>query len=283
MKRYIYIVIALLFLAPSLATAESVNLSNLTADGVAIYGWHNGIPTLLYGEKEKNLFPIASITKLITAKAVETLYTPASRFTISQDALTATSEDNGGIVPGMVFSRDDMLKALLVSSNNALGKQFAQAAAPNVFINTMNSFLHTHKYTATNFINPTGLDPDDKKVLPNRLTAKSLSYLISDIYRTDPLLTEILKQKNTTITDLRSGIVLPVDTTNKINRDPLYSTGIILSKTGVTARAGQAIVFITSGENKFDYITVVLLHSKDRYTDGIMVLNWLQQVLHFQL
>ncbi|MEO5646096.1 MAG: hypothetical protein ABIO57_03460 [Candidatus Paceibacterota bacterium] len=282
--KYRLILIVLFLLMPSYTIAQSVNvnLASLTAKGIAIYGWHNGVPTVLYGEKENTLFPIASITKLASARAVELLYPQNSTLTISEAALLHTQEDNGGILPGMVFSRDDLLRSMLISSNNGVANQFALSAAPGQFLATMNIFLHAGGYTTKNFINPSGLDPTSKIQLPNRLTPKNLSYLLSDIYRTDPLLTEILKEKSAVITDQKSGTKLDVKTTNKINRDPLYSSAIILSKTGVTDLAGQDLVFIASGEGKFDYITVVFLHSKSRYDDGRIILDWLQQVLHFQ-
>jgi D-alanyl-D-alanine carboxypeptidase len=285
-------VIMLFLIVPSFAHAQvgSANLSQLSAQGIAVYGWKNGMPTVLYGEKENYLFPVASITKLVTARAVELLYPENTNFTISADAMKNTQEDNGGILPGMVLSRDDMLRAMLVSSNNGVSNQFLMSSAPGVFLAKMNDYLHAGDYTQTNFVNPSGLDPVNPKtkkkgvikIVPNRLTPQNLSRMLSDIYRTDPLMTNILEMKTGIITDQKSGTQITLKTTNKINKDPLYTSSIILSKTGVTDLSGQSLAFITSGGSRFDYVTVVFLHSKDRYTDGKLILDWLQQVLHFQ-
>jgi D-alanyl-D-alanine endopeptidase (penicillin-binding protein 7) len=279
MKK-LFFILTISFLIPSIASAQSVDLAQLTAQGVAIYGWKNGTATVLYSQKQNYLFPVASITKLVTAKAVEMLYPETSTFTITQDAMTDTGDTDDKIVaPGMVFSRDDLLRALLISSNNGVAKEFAAAAAPNAFINAMNAFLHTNAYTTTSFTNPTGLDPVSKSTAPNRLTPQSVSYLISDIFTKDPLLTSILETKAVAITDKVSGTAVQLTSTNELNADPLYNYYVILSKTGTTDLAGQDLAFVTSGEGKFDYVTVVFMHSKDRYADGKVILDWLQRVL----
>jgi D-alanyl-D-alanine carboxypeptidase len=273
---------AIFFTTPLAVYAQTVSLSSLSAQGASIYGWKNGVPTALYTKKETQLFPIASITKLVTAKAVEQLYPENTTFTISTDAMTDTLENNQGIVPGMVLSRDDLLRALLISSSNGAAKQFAASVAPYVFLNAMNTFLHTNAYTKTSFTNPTGLDPYSKSIVPNSLTTKSISYLISSIYTTDPLLTSILEEKSATITDQKSGTVLQLKSSDELNYDPLYNADIILGKTGTTDLAGQNLAFITNGQGTYDYITVVFLHSKNRYTDGKLILDWLAQVLQYK-
>jgi D-alanyl-D-alanine endopeptidase (penicillin-binding protein 7) len=271
-----------MLLVPAAVQAQNttVNLTQLTAQGVAIYGWKNGTPTVLYTKKANYLFPVASITKLVTAKAVEELYPESENFTISKEAMTNTEEiDTDGIVPGMTFSRDDMLRAMLISSINGAANQFDESSPTGVFLNAMNSFLHTNGYTKTNFVNPSGLDPTNKNIAPNSLTPQSVTYLLQNIFTTDPLLTSILETKAVTITDKTSGKVLQLTSSNGLNYDPDYSFYIILSKTGTTDLAGQNVAFITNGGTKFDYITVVLMHSKNRVTDGEIAINWLQKVL----
>jgi len=279
---YFSVFITVSFLIPSIASAQTVSLSQLTAQGVAIYGWKNGTPTLLYSQKQSTLFPVASITKLVTAKAAEELYPENMTFTISQDAMVNTLDTTNGMLPGMVFSRDDLLRALLISSNNGVAKEFAESSGPNVFLDTMNNFLHANGYTTTSFINPTGLDPTTKNVQPNRLTPKSVTYLLNSIYENDPLLTSILEQKSGTATDQKSGTVLPLKSSDELNYDPLYDSDIILGKTGSTTLAGQNLAFVTSGGDKYDYITVVFMHSKNRLADGKLILDWLAQVLQYK-
>ncbi|MDB5188935.1 MAG: peptidase D-alanyl-D-alanine carboxypeptidase 1 [Candidatus Nomurabacteria bacterium] len=281
MKRYLFIGIVLLLLVPMKVGAQSADISTLSAQGVAIYGWRDGVPTVFYIQNDTQPFPIASITKLVTAKAVEILYPQNSTITISASA--AKDLDSNGLMLGMTFSRDDLLRALLISSNNEAGRQFAEGVGDKVFLDTMNAFLHDNGYLSpkVNFINPTGLDPNSKATAPNQFTATTLSTILSDIYRNDPLLTSILEQKSAVITDQNTGMTLSLKSSDELNNDPLYGPHIILSKTGTTALAQQTVAFVTNGQGKYDYITVVLLHSKDRATDGKRILDWLQEVLRY--
>ncbi len=209
MKLLRFVIFILVFLAP-LTTSAAVDLSKLSAKGLAIYGWKNGVPTVLYSEKDGYLFPVASITKLITAKAAVSLYPATSTFTISKESMINAFENDSLIVPGMVFTRDDMLRALLINSNNAVANQFVLSTPGTLFVDTMNKFLHTKDYTTTSFTNPSGLDSYDKTVLPNRLTPKKISYLLSDIYREDPFLTAIMKEKTSVVTNKVTGVQVPV-------------------------------------------------------------------------
>lgn len=273
------------FIAPSIAHAQNsiIDLSQVTAQGVAIYGWRNGVVTALYAKKENYLFPIASMTKLVTAKAVEQLYPASTIFTISPQAMMNTKETNISIVPGMAFSRDDMLRSLLVSSNNGVANQFDISAGGTVFLDAMNNFLHINGYTTKSFVNPSGLDPDSKAIAPNRLTPKNLSRLMSDIFTGDPLLTSILETKAVLVTDQTSGRQIQVNSSNELNYDAQYNFFVTLSKTGTTNLAGQDLAFITNGGTSFDYVTVVFMHSKNRYGDGQIILNWLQKVLSYNI
>ncbi len=283
-KSFLYIFIAMSFIAPSVSHAQSsTDLNQLTAQGVAVYSWHNGVATALYVKKENYLFPVASMTKLVTAKAVEQLYPASTIFTISPQAMMNTKEANISIVPGMAFSRDDMMRSLLVSSNNGVANQFAASAGGTVFLDAMNNFLHTSGYTTTNFINPSGLDPASKKIAPNRLTPKNLSRLMSDIFTSDPLLTSILETKAVLVTEQTSRKQIQIKSSNELNYDPQYNFYVTLSKTGSTNLAGQDLAFVTNGGTKFDYVTVVFMHSKNRYDDGQIILNWLQKVLSYTI
>lgn len=277
----ISVFISIFFIVPSTVHADAVDLSKLTAQGVAVYGWHNGIATELYNQNEMRLFPVASITKLVTAKAAEVLYPENTTFVVPPAMAQTLGNTNANLLE-MSLSRDDLLRALLITSNNDAGKLFADSAGDKNFIEAMNDFLHTNGYTKTSFINPTGLDPAVKNLFPNSLTPKSLSYLFSNIYKNDPLLSSILEQKTAAIVDQRSGTALQLKSTDELNNDPFYSADIILSKTGTTTLAGQNLVFITNGQGSYDYITVVLLHSKDRYTDGKLILDWLQQIAQYR-
>ncbi len=246
------------------------------ASSLAVYGWKDGVMTELASKRQHYLHPIASIVKLITAKAVLELYAQDAVFTISPRAV-AVSGSIKGIVPGAQFTRDDLLDALLVQSSNDTSMAFMEPVGSKVFLAQMNDFVHRNRYTTTSFINPSGLDPaKGSKLRPNRMTPYHLSRLISDIYQHDPVLTAIMAQSKATITEQVTGKEFPIRTTNGLYFFDGYKDKVVISKTGLTNMARENIVFITPGTKDYDYISVVLMGSNDRVRDSMAVLDWIK-------
>lgn len=254
--------------------ATAVPVPTLTAKGVAVYGWKDGVPTPLYVKNEHTLYPIASLTKLITAKVAQELYMPNELFTISR-AAASTYGITAGITTGAQFTRDDLLKALLVNSSNDAATALMEPVGSKIFLDRMNTVLHANKYTVTSFINPSGLDPIKKTIKSNRMTPYHMTRLLSDIYQKDQALVEIMAHDTVEITDLRNNTPFVLKQTNALYRDALYKDKVIMGKTGLTNLAGQNVAFITKGSDLYDYTSVVILGSKSRTTDSKKVLDWI--------
>jgi D-alanyl-D-alanine carboxypeptidase (penicillin-binding protein 5/6) len=278
MKTYVFLGL-LLILVPGATFAATPAFPAVTAKGVAIYAWKkDGAMFPVYVKNEHYVYPIASLTKLITAKAVEELYKPDTIFTISK-AAAATEGTLPGIVPGAQFVRDDLLKALLVSSSNDAAVAFMETVGKTTFLQKMNSILSLNNYTTTLFSNPSGLDPAKKLgIKPNRMTPYKLTMLLNDIYKHDPLLRDIMAEDTAQITDLRTNTPVTLKQTNALYRDEMYKDKVIMSKTGLTNLAGQNLAFVTpSPTDDYEYYTVVFLGSKSRTTDSKKILDWLDQ------
>lgn len=276
MKKYVFIFI-LVCIPSGVFAATTPPLPTISAKGVAIYGWKDGVeePTPIYVKNEHRLYPVASITKLITAKAVQELYPKDQIFTMSPSAI-ATEGSIKGMVVGSQFTRDDLLKALLIMSSNDAATAFMEAVGKSTFLAKMNDILHTNKYTATSFLNPSGLDPA-KRVIgqSNRLTPYHLSELLSDIYTQDPLLVDIMNEPKADITDLAHDTTVEVRQSNGLYLDDKYKDKVLMGKTGLTALAGQNLAFVTPGNQDYDYITIVILGSKNRMNDSKKILDWI--------
>ncbi len=284
MKRYVPILIGALLMFPlQTAVAQVVApkpiFPAVTAKGIAIYGWKkDGAMFPIYVKNEHYVYPIASLTKLVTAKAVEELYKPDEIFTISK--LAASTEGTlPGIVAGAQFVRDDLLKALLVSSSNDAAVAFMEPTGKQTFLDKMNTILRTGNYTTTVFTNPSGLDPAKKlAVKPNRMTPFKVTMLLNDIYKNDSLLRSIMAEDSAEITDLSTNTPVVLKQTNALYRDDNYKDKVLMSKTGLTNLAGQNLAFVTpSTTDEYLYYTVVFLGSKNRNTDSKKILDWLDQ------
>lgn len=283
MKKYGLIVALIVLLVPVASFAASLAPApTLTAKGVAVYGWNEGDtePTPLYLKNEHRLYPIASLTKLVTAKVAEELYKADKIFTISKAAASTYGITNG-INVGAQFTRDDLLKALLVNSSNDAATALMEPVGSKTFLEKMNTVLHTNKYTMTSFVNPSGLDPVKKGVKPNRMTPYHLTRLLNDIYQKDPVLVDLMSKDVVEITNLKTNTVALLKQTNILYRDEAYKDKIVMSKTGLTNLAGQNVAFISPGNDEYEYISVVILGSKSRAADSRKLIDWITSTQSF--
>lgn len=283
MKKYGLIIALTIIVLPVCAfAAPRTPAPTLSAKGVAIYGWNEGDtePTPLYLKNEHRLYPIASLTKLVTAKVAEELYDKETIFTLSKKAISTYGVTNGMYV-GAQFTRDDLLKALLVNSSNDAAAALMERVGTKTFLEKMNNVLHTNKYTMTSFVNPSGLDPAQKSIKPNRMTPYHLTRLLNDIYRSDPLLVDLMSKDAVEITNLKTNTTALLKQTNILYRDEAYKDKILMSKTGLTNLAGQNVAFISPGTDEYEYISVVILGSKSRATDSRKVIDWLTSEQNF--
>lgn len=281
MKMYAFIASSFMVLLciPQIAQAQYIPPS-ITANGVAIYGWKDGTPTALYVKNETILFPIASISKIITATVVQELYAPEKRFTIDSAAF-ATNGSTPGILQDAIFARDDLLRALLISSSNDAATAFTEPLGNSTFVTAMNSFLHSNKYTPQDilFINPSGLDPHSQSIAEetNRMSPEQLSFLLYTTYNDNPLFRSIMSQSVSTITDLKTNNSIALKNTNKLFTDNSYASAIRMSKTGLTSTAKQNVVFVTQDTTVYDIVTVVIAQSTQRDSDSRIIIDWIRK------
>ncbi|MEI6022337.1 MAG: serine hydrolase [bacterium] len=272
--RYVWYAIGIIFFCMPVYAQAKVSPLVLSARGVAIYGYKNNIETRLYQKNQNNLYPVASITKLATAKVVEETISDYTKI-YTKSPITILHATPVDTLAQTSFSRDDLLRALLISSSNDAANSFCTFIGYTKCMLQINTFLHDGGYTKTDFINPHGLDPALPTDPLNRMTPYNTIHLVRDIYTHDPFLASILSEKESDIIDQKTFLQTHIISSNEINADPLYKDKIILSKTGRTNRAGENMVFVTQGGKKFDYIVVVFFGSRSRVADGEKILDWL--------
>ena len=282
------------------ATKRARTQPTLSAQGVAVYGWKYDQPTAIILKNKDTLYPIASITKIATAKVVEDGYSLDKVFTINKKA-AATYGHTPGIVAGSTFSRNDLLKALLINSCNDAATALYEPIGGDAFMDRINQFLHEQHFATTDFVNDSGLDPNARghratAAETNRLTPEGLTQLVHYIYNTDPLLTTIMAHPSVAITDRTRNRSIAIGTTNPLFSMPKYKNRILLSKTGTTRLAGENLVMVASSKKaaavkmksgiaqndtashaEYDYYTIVILHSQNRVADAQKIFAWIDR------
>ncbi len=223
-----------------------------------------GAGRILGSQNADTAFPIASITKLMTALiALETI--PAdSAITITADD-RARSEGTPGRLPAQTTYRaGDLMYPLLMESNNAVG--FALERANTGLIARMNERAAELGMLSTVFSEPTGLSAE------NRSSARDLLLLARHIDATHPEALEITRLEKHAIVSTR-GKSIDVPNFNVFSKDPTFRGG----KTGYTDDANQTMValFEVSGKT----FAIIVLGSKDRKADIEILRHWLSGAL----
>lgn len=203
---------------------------------------------VIFESNSENRWPIASITKLMTA-VIALEKTDTEKEIKITDEILATEGFAGDFRTGEIFREIDLIKAMLVASSNDAAEAIARnfEGGKQNFIDEMQKKAAELKMFQTTYLEPTGLS------FINQSTAKDLSFLISYIYSEHPEILEISRQKEIRIIDLQAGKVKKI-----LNIDKFAGQeGFIGGKTGFIDESGKNLigVFDISGET---IVTVVL-------------------------
>ena len=136
----------------------------------------DGSEAFLYKKNIDESLPIASLTKLMAADVV------LENFDVSQKIkIEKTIAEDGvekGLKKGESFFMKDLLYAALVESNNSAIQALSEIIGQENFVALMNMEAKYLGMKKTNFINPTGLDPDEKSKKLEKINQSNVKDLI---------------------------------------------------------------------------------------------------------
>ncbi|MEN8253651.1 MAG: D-alanyl-D-alanine carboxypeptidase [Patescibacteria group bacterium] len=236
-------------------------LVSITAE--AVYVMDNpSASTLLAKNEDERLFP-ASTVKMMTALTALKLYGDEDKFIVEHGDFEHGNKNN--LVVGEELTRNDLLKLLLITSDNDAALLLAQHHDEGYmgFVREMNILAQELSLGATFFKNPIGFDDYEQLV-----SARDLAILAYELMQNE-FLHNIVGIKETVVTD-----------TSGKNRHNLYTTneflaeefGIMGVKTGTTDLAGQ--VLVTQVEKGGKSILIVVMKSQDRFADTKKIIDF---------
>jgi D-alanyl-D-alanine carboxypeptidase len=202
-----------------LISAEAYLVANLETG--EIYAEHNS----------KTVFPIASLSKLVTALTALRNMRPDQKITITQPMLDAYG-DAGHLVLGETYTVSELLMPMLLESSNDAAEAFAYSYGYPDFIQKMNALAVELGMTSTSFKDASGLSSG------NISNAENLFILAKYIYSTEKPLLELTRQtveSVATTTDHGSHVW---HTINPFPLDPHFIGG----KTGRTVEAKESMI-----------------------------------------
>lgn len=207
----------------------------------------------IIAEKNSNdKYPIASLTKIMTAVTALDLASPDELFTIKQ-AASNVEPTRIGVDPGEKISLNDLLNGALLMSGNDAAEAIRDGIDAkyndNIFIRAMNEKANFLGLTNSHFSNPMGFDYGE-----NISSAHDVAVMTQYALSKYPLINSIVKKDR---------LDIPATNTHKefdlINWNGLIGVypetqGV---KIGFTGKAGTTTVVLSNRDNK--RILVVLL------------------------
>ncbi|TAL50739.1 D-alanyl-D-alanine carboxypeptidase [Patescibacteria group bacterium] len=192
---------------------------------------------ILTVKNENKVWPIASLTKLVTSDVVLDY-----EISMDQVADVRTTDDVGGaklyVEDGDLFSVQDLFYATLVASANNAANALSRTTGLSraEFLEEMNARAQALGLNQTAFVDPTGIE------LGNVSTVREMTRLASDILQRDEM-RRFTSTYTKYITDLTQETQKKMTNTNwmlwKSEYDDLYVTG---GKTGYLDESGWNLV-----------------------------------------
>src|SRR3989338_236897 len=179
-------------------------------------------------------YPVASVTKLVTALAVENIFSPSEIISIPGDILKGKG-DSGRFRAGDEYHAGDLLRALLIESNNDAAEAFSHKKGDEEFVGEMNAIAASLGLENSKFVSPSGLDGTDV----NRSSARDISRVMKEIFLRHVKIASILGLTEFDICSADGSSCYRATTTNALLLDPLFPMRIKGGKTGDTPRAGK--------------------------------------------
>ncbi|MEX0673112.1 MAG: serine hydrolase [Candidatus Paceibacterota bacterium] len=236
---------------------------------------------VLFEKNATKHWPLASITKVMTAMTALDLIPDHTVVTVDQNAMLI--EGDNGLYRDEQWSLQDLLDFSLVTSSNSGSGAIASIAGAihngpatttfddNVafFVSAMNQKAREIGLADTEFHNPHGLDTDEENS-GSYSTARDTALMMEYALANYPDLLDSTRRPYITRTSL-ADITHVVNNTNKVvNRIP----GVIASKTGYTDLSGGNLVVAFDAGLNHPIIVVVLGSGYDeRFSDVLQLVN----------
>lgn len=239
----------------------------VSARSVALYD--SVSEKILYSFNSETRFPIASLTKLMTAVAVIENIGLDEVVEVKKSAIEKSKKEGGGndLYEGEKIKAADLLKIMLIESSNVAAYAFSEHFEDKYSLNLvqkMNERAGELGMNDTFFTEAAGLD--DKNSFS---TGQDLIKLVKYSFRYDNLY-QILKTRRAEVASADGNLKHQILNTNQL-------LGVLLNvvggKTGFTELAGGSLVLVTEAPHGSRVISIVL-GSDDRFNDAQKLVEW---------
>lgn len=225
---------------------------------------------VLYEKDAEAAYPIASLTKLVTAMTV------IDRKEDMDEIITILAEDDPkegrAVFPeGERFTRRELLEGLLVGSVNIAGNALARESGGQEFIRAMNERARRIGMSQATFVDPTGLNSQ------NQASAHDVALILRTAL-SYPEIREITHKDKIELRGRATNKPYVIKSTNLL-LDSFLNQGpyqILAGKTGSLREAGFCLAQATRDKQGHEVIAVVLGSNNhfSRFQDAKALTSW---------
>lgn len=223
---------------------------------------------IILAKSQDKRFPIASISKLMTALVSKETQNQEEIFKIAKQAV-ATEGENGNLRTNESIKTGDILYPLLMESSNDAAEAIAIHGKRDVFIQKMNERAQELGLKNTSFKDPSGLSPENQSTT-------------SDLF----ILARYIKEKSRDILEITTKRSYKSEkhvwfSNNQFVKEEGYTGG----KSGFIDESKQTVVSTFSLPLASNLaprnIAIALLRSNDRHKDVESILKFLEQNIFY--
>lgn len=214
---------------------------------------------ILFNKNSHAKFPIASITKLMTAVIAFENYNLVQKVKISEEAFLQEGEP-GNLAVDRELTVSDLLHIMLIESNNTAALALSEGMDKFDFVRLMNEKARALSMGKTFFLEPTGLASE------NVSSASDLMKLTKYIINYHPEISQISRLKEYEL----------VNYGTLVNTDELLGEvpDIMVGKTGFTLEAKGCLLLVLKNPREQGYLFYVILGAEDRFKEMKKMIDW---------
>jgi D-alanyl-D-alanine carboxypeptidase len=218
---------------------------------------------IFFGDNANKRWPMASVTKLMTASIVFDNLNMNQKITITAEDVEV---DPGQTLlnVGDTYTVSDLLYMLLLPSSNVAAEALAEYYGRANFLAAMNERAANWGMADTHYDDPSGLSAG------NESTPDDLLKLAQQIYAHYPQILAITRTPHVVVTDLVTGKQVSVTSIN----DFAGRADFIGGKTGYTNEADGNLLSIFNYENRPVLVLVMGTDDSDRFNNTLVLYNW---------
>lgn len=223
---------------------------------------------VLYQKNSTHAYPIASLTKLMTAMVVlDSKQSLKQKITVTSADRDLLKNTHSRLTIGSVLSRKDMLHIALMSSENRAAAALSRyyPGGRKAFVRQMNRKARAYGMRNTHFYDPTGLTPR------NTASAHDLAIMAKHAYRY-ALIRQLSTDKRYVVHPGHGQLVYR-SSDGLINNK---TWNIVLQKTGFTDQAGHCLIVYSKIKGQ-DVLMVIAGGPRgySHYHDALGLKAWL--------